>query len=40
MPKFRASTAFRFAAFFSLAFTLLTLGLGAGIYLAIRGELR
>jgi signal transduction histidine kinase len=40
MPRYRASTAFRFALFFSLAFTLVTLALGAGIYLAIRGELR
>jgi signal transduction histidine kinase len=37
---YRASTAFRFALFSSLAFTLVTLALGAGIYFAIRGELR
>jgi signal transduction histidine kinase len=38
--RLRASTAFRFAFFFSLAFTLVTLALGAAIYFAIRGELR
>ncbi|MEO5494963.1 MAG: HAMP domain-containing sensor histidine kinase [Sphingomonas sp.] len=35
-----SSTAFRFAAFYSLAFTLLILALGAGMYWAIRYELR
>jgi hypothetical protein len=35
-----SSTAFRFAAFFSMAFTLLIVVLGAGIYWAIRSELR
>src|SRR6185503_7658066 len=40
MPNFASSTAFRFAAFFSIAFTLVTLALGAGIYWSIRSQLR
>ncbi|MBC9033769.1 HAMP domain-containing histidine kinase [Sphingomonas sp. JC676] len=40
MPKLPSSTAFRFAAFYSLAFTLLILALGAAMYWAIRSELR
>jgi hypothetical protein len=42
MPMISApsSTAFRFAAFYSLAFTVLILTLGAGMYWAIRNELR
>ncbi len=40
MPSLPSSTAFRFAAFYSLAFTLLILALGAAMYWAIRSELR
>ncbi len=40
MPRLPSSTAFRFAAWFSAAFTLVILILGAGIYWAIRNELR
>lgn len=39
MPRL-PSTAFRFAAFFSLAFTVVTLVLGTGMYWAVRRELR
>ncbi len=39
MPRL-PSTAFRFAAFFSLAFTVLALVLGSGMYWAVRRELR
>src|SRR3569623_14560 len=39
MPRL-PSTAFRFAAFFSLAFTVLALVLGTGMYWAVRRELR
>lgn len=35
-----SSTAFRFAAYFSVAFTVLILVLGAGVYWAMRSELR
>jgi signal transduction histidine kinase len=40
MVRLRASTAFRFALFFSVAFALLTTALGAGIYWSIHSELR
>jgi signal transduction histidine kinase len=40
MSRLRSSTAFRFAFFFSVAFTLLTVALGGGIYWAIHTELR
>jgi hypothetical protein len=40
MPKLPSSTAFRFAAFYSLAFTMLILALGTAMYWAIRQELR
>ncbi|MFA5962705.1 MAG: HAMP domain-containing sensor histidine kinase [Sphingomonas sp.] len=40
LVRLPSSTAFRFAAFFSMAFTLLIVVLGAGIYGAIRSELR
>lgn len=40
MPKLPSSTAFRFAAFYSLAFTVLILALGTAMYWAIRQELR
>jgi signal transduction histidine kinase len=42
MPELRlpSSTAFRFAAFFSMAFTLLIIVLGTTVYWAIRSELR
>lgn len=40
MHNLPSSTAFRFAAFYSLAFTLLILALGAAMYWAIRSELR
>src|SRR3569623_211106 len=39
MPRL-PSTAFRFAAYFSLAFTVVTLVLGTGMYWAVRRELR
>jgi signal transduction histidine kinase len=39
MPKLPSSTAFRFAAFYSLAFTVLILALGTAMYWAIRQEL-
>ena len=40
MPKLPSSTAFRFAALFSAAFTMVIMVLGTGIYWAMRGELR
>jgi signal transduction histidine kinase len=40
MIRPRSSTAFRFAAFYSLAFTVLILALGAVMYWAVRSELR
>ncbi|CUS43775.1 MAG: HAMP domain-containing sensor histidine kinase [Pseudomonadota bacterium] len=40
MPRLPSSTAFRFAAFYSLAFTALILALGTAMYWAIRQELR
>lgn len=40
MARLPSSTAFRLAAYFSAAFTVLILVLGAGIYWAIRSELR
>lgn len=40
MPKLPSSTAFRFAAYYSVTFTLLILALGAAMYWAIRQELR
>ena len=40
MLKLPSSTAFRFAAFYSLAFTVLILALGTAMYWAIRQELR
>ncbi len=40
MPRVHSSTAFRFAAWFSGSFTLVILILGAGMYWAMRSELR
>ena len=40
MASLPSSTALRLAAYYSLAFTILLLLLGAGLYLGIRGELR
>lgn len=40
MIRPRSSTAFRFAAFYSLAFTAVILALGAAMYWAVRSELR
>lgn len=39
-PRLPLSTAFRFAAFFSMAFTLVIVVMGASVYWAIRNELR
>jgi signal transduction histidine kinase len=39
-PRLPSSTAFRFAAFFSMAFTLVIVVMGASVYWAIRNELR
>ncbi|MDB5673086.1 MAG: histidine kinase, partial [Sphingomonas bacterium] len=39
-PRLPSSTAFRFAAFFSMAFTLVIVVMGASVYWAIRSELR
>lgn len=40
MPRLPSPTAFRLAGFYSLAFAIVTLALGAGVYVAVRGELR